>query len=350
MIARRWIGAAAICACLLTTAPCRAGNRTFLVALDYASAPDCPDEGVFRAVVSGRLDYDAFSNGASTRVLVHVAAQGRTYEGTIEWRDAAGKWQGDRTFPSRSNDCRELVRAMGFALALQIQLLTSADPAPVADDAATAKNSQGLEAPSAPRAAPATAPPSLEERSSLEVGTARAPQPASGESGTPIASPTFSIGVGGLVAFGMSSDGVGIGRLFGSIAWPFVTVEVAAEAGPAAEIRRQDGSGFTHQELVASLAGCGTAARWRSCLVAKGGEIRIAGRDIDSPRASSGPFLQAGLRLGVMQPLGRRWFVSLKTEALTTLTRSRVTLDSILVWTSPRFAGTLGLDLGVRFQ
>jgi len=350
MIARRWVCAAAIWVSLLTTAPCRAGGRTFLVALDYTSAPNCPDEGVFRSVVAGRLGYDAFSDGASNRVLVKVAPQGRSYEGTIEWRDATGQWQGDRTFPTRSNDCHELIRAMGFALALQIQLLTPADPTPVVHEAATTTNSSATEAPVSPPATPTTAPPAKGERSSPGAEATRGQPSPSRDAATPFPSPKFSVGVGGSVGFGMSSGVVGIGRLFGSVAWPFFAVELAAEAGPPSTIRRQDGSGFTHQELVASLAACGTAARWSACLVTKVGEMHVAGQDIDHPHASSGLLLQAGLRVGVMQPLGRQAFASLRTEGLTTLTSSQVTLDDILVWTSPRFAGTLGLDLGVRFQ
>ncbi len=349
MIARRSIRAAAICVCLLTTAPSRAASRTFVVALEYSSAPDCPEEAEFRGIVSGRLGYDAFREGASNRVLVQVASQGRSYEGHIEWRDAAGQWQGDRTFPSRSNDCRELIRAMGFALALQIQLLTSAETPPAGGDAATATNSEAIAAPRSPPAAPTNTPPPKQEQAALGATTATE-KPTIPEAVIPSPTPTFSLGIGGSVAFGMSTGMVETGRLFSSVAWPFFAIELAAEAGPPATIRRQDGSGFTHQELLASLAGCGSVARWSACLVAKGGEIRIAGRDIDSPHSGSGPLLQAGLRLGVMQALGRRVFLSVRAEGLVTLTSSRVTLDQILLWTSPRFAGTLGLDLGVRFQ
>ncbi len=344
MPARTSAYAAAICVTILTSASSRAESPAFAVALEYASAPDCPQEGEFKSIVSGRLGYDPFREGAPNHVLTQVAARGQAYEGHIEWRDAAGKWQGDRTFPSRSNDCRELVRAMGFALALQIQLLTAADTSPRVVAPPPSENAGIPAAPVQLPPAPKSTPPAKQERALPESRT------VTHEATIPSPPPILSLGVGGSVALGMSSSLVGLGRLFGSLAWHSFSVELAGEAGMPATVRRQDGSGFTHQELMASLAGCGNIGRFGACLVAKGGEIRIAGRDIDTPRSGSGPFLQAGLRLAATQPFWRRAFVSVRTEGLVTLTRSRVTLDQILVWTSPRFAGTLGLDLGVRFQ
>ena len=73
--------------------------------LEYAAAPDCPDVDDFRAIVNGRLGYDAFRQGGAERVLVQIASRGPAFEGRIEWRDAEGKWVGDRTFPSRSTEC-----------------------------------------------------------------------------------------------------------------------------------------------------------------------------------------------------------------------------------------------------
>jgi hypothetical protein len=42
--------------------------------------------------------------------------------------------------------------------------------------------------------------------------------------------------------------------------------------------------------------------------------------------------------------------VAARAEGLVIVTRWRVTLDQYPVWTSSRFAETLGIDVGVRFQ
>lgn len=355
-----WIRAgsllAAVCLALLGSKASWAGEAPFSVDLQYSSERDCPDQGEFKAIVTGRLGYDPFREGVSRRVLVQVVPHGRSFEGHVEWRDAVAGWQGDRVLPSASDDCRDLVSAMAFALALQIQLLdaaakpAAASPAPAAVVAkspgagpAPASDDGGNQAESPPappgRGSPVEKPPVVAEVVSAPASPAGAAPPT-----------VIAVGVGGWAGLGMSSGMVAFGRVFGSIAWQPVSLELAAELGPPATIRRRDGAGVTHQELLASLAICGSLAGWAGCAVGKGGEIRISGQDVDFPATRTGPFLQAGLRLARLQQVWRGTFVAVKAEGLVTLTRPRVTLDQFAVWTSSRFAGTLGLDVGVRFQ
>src|SRR3954463_7857941 len=98
--------------------------------LDYVAASGCPGANDFGAVVAGRLGYSPFRPDAPQRVVVRIETSGPALEGQLEWRSAAGGWQGERKFPSRTGDCGELVRAMGFALALQIQLMAAAAAPP----------------------------------------------------------------------------------------------------------------------------------------------------------------------------------------------------------------------------
>ena len=119
--------------------------------LDYSVAPSCPDPDVFRAIVSGRLGYNPFRADAPGRVLVRIESMGRALEGRLEWRDSAGERMGEHTFPSRTGDCGELARAMGFALALQVQLLATAAPEPPPPPPAP------VPPPAAPPAAPVVA-------------------------------------------------------------------------------------------------------------------------------------------------------------------------------------------------
>lgn len=317
------------------------------VALEYSVPPGCPDASEFKSIVVGRLGYGAFREDVPDRALVHVVAHGRTFDGRIEWRDAAGRWQGERTFPSRAGDCPQLIRAMAFALALQIQLLATAATSPEAqppaqartEEAATAQPSPAREEPPAPEESPPpTLPPPV-----TATPEAEAPKVPSRPLG-------FAVGVGALATLGVSTDVTPFARVFGSVARGALSLEVAVELGPASTIRREDGAGFSHRELLAALAACGAVDRWSACLVGKGGQIRIDGKGIDWPASTFGPYLQTGLRLAVRQDLGSRFFLRAQAEGLVTMTRATVTLDDHSVWTAQRFAGTLGLDLGVRFR
>jgi hypothetical protein len=336
-------GATTLCVALLGQAEARADTLPLSVAFEYAAVPDCPEASEFKAIVIGRLGYDPFREGAPPHVSVQIDARAPAFEGRIEWRDADGNWAGDRTFPSRSNDCRELARAMAFALALQIQLSASTRAPPGSIATPPAEASRTAEA-----QAPPPAPPAIPEAPSKQPDVPAVSQVAA----APYRGPRsmLAVGAGASVGFGVSSSALPLGRVFGSIAWPHGSLELAAEVGlPTTERRADDGAGFSQQELLLGVAGCGTLARWSACLLAKGGVIRVVG-DIDEPTSSWGPLLQTGLRLAVMQPLGRRVYVAARAEGLVIVTRWRVTLDQYPVWTSSRFAETLGIDVGVRFQ
>jgi hypothetical protein len=127
------------------------------------------------------------------------------------------------------------------------------------------------------------------------------------------------------------------------------SIELAAEGAWPTTTHRSDGAGFSQQALLASLAGCGSIEHWSACLLAKGGVIRIVGEIIDVPASAAGPVFETGLRLALTQFLGSRAYLAAQVEGLVNVTRWRVTLDQNLVWASPRFAGTVGLNFGVRF-
>jgi hypothetical protein len=305
------------------------------VRLEYAARADCPDAADFKGAVIARLGYDPFVESAPDHVLVRIEPRERVLDGRIEWRDASGKWAGEQTFPSVTTDCPRLVRTMGFALAVQIQLLARAAAAP---DASVA--------------APATTGPSPGEPA---VTTAPTPAPRIVAS-TPAAAPSstglrraFAIGAGPAIGFGMSSAPVPLGRLFGVVAWPRVSLELAAVAGLPATTPRADGAGFSQQPLLGSAAACATAARWSGCAVANVGAVRMAGENIDLPASATVPIAQAGLRAGFTQRLGGRAFLSAHADGLVNLTRWTGRLDRLPVWTAPRFAAALGLDAGVQF-
>ncbi len=321
-----------------STPPAGSGSPSLMVALDYVAAAGCPDAAQYKAVVQSRLGHDPFGEGVPDRVSVRISARGRDYEGHIEWRDAQGNWVGDRTFPSHSDDCGELVRAMGFALALQIQL--SITPGPQA------------------KARPDTSEPAAEARDDSRPPDVRGDErPERKEvvvpdlvatSPTRAARPDFFVGVGSLLGFGTSSSPVPFGRLFGTMAWTHLLLELGAEVAWPSTVSRADGAGFLQEQLLLSLAGCAVILPWNACLVTKGGGIRIAGEGVDRPASSIGPSWEAGLRLTLVQPLGRHVYLAARGEALVMLTKWSAELDGHSVFTSRRLLETVGLDIGVR--
>lgn len=313
------------------------------VALVYEAASNCPGVDDFKAAVAGQLGYDPFDDDSPDRVLVRIAPRGRALEGRLEWRDPAGKWAGDKTLPSRSGDCAELARAMAFALAVQIQLLTLERMPSKESVAPDGKTTEPPAASPPPPSAPPPPPLGLAESPDAPEVTHRA------QSAEVRTRPTFAVGGGGAVAVGVSPGPVPLVRLFGALAWPWLSVELGAEIGLPAITRREDGAGFAQQLFLATGAGCGTRGRFSACLLAKAGQVRIDGRDIDVPASPSAPLFEAGLRLAGVHPLGRRLSVAARAEGVANVTRWTVTLDHLPVWTSPRFAGCLGFDLLVRF-
>ena len=147
----------------------------------------------------------------------------------------------------------------------------------------------------------------------------------------------------------MASSPLLLGRVFGGLDWPHVSIELAAEVSQPATTRRADGAGFLQQQLLLGLAGCAILTRWRACLIANAGAVRMAGEQVDLSTSATVPVVEVGARVVAVQRLGRRVFLSAHLDGLTVLSRWTATLDHVPVWTAPRFAGALGLDAGVRF-
>jgi len=314
--------------------------RTAVVAtrLDYATAPGCPTGDNFQTIVTARLGYDAFRANASDLVIVRIERAGRTLEGRVEWRDAKGAAIGAQTFPSRTGDCAELTRAMGFALALQIQLMA----ATIGDSRSVATPPPPPETPAAKAPAPST---TRSPAAPVEGPASSVSEPTSRSHG-----PSLLAGGGALADLGISSTPIAIGRLFATAAWPHVAVELAGEVSAPSTTTRADGAGFSQEQFLASLAGCGVRSPWSLCAVGKVGELRVAGQGVDVSLTASGLMIQSGLRLAASHALGQRAYIIGHAEGLARLTHGTVVLDSMPVWSTPRFAALLGIDVAFRFR
>ena len=316
--------------------------RTVVVAaqLEYAAVPGCPEVDDFEAVVNGRLGYRAFRADAPDRVIVRIESVGRALEGRLEWRDATGAAIGEQMFPSRTGDCAELTRAMGFALALQIQLMAATagenrpePPPPPPTDTAVTKV-----------AAP---PPSIAAPPVVRIQNAGSEAPATTDQR---GGPFVLVGVGAAAGLGEASDPVALVRLFATASWSHVAVEVGGEVSVPSTTHGVNGAGFSQRQVLASLAGCGVRGPFSVCAVGKAGELRVAGQGVDVPLTASGLMLQAGLRLAASHTFGHRTYIVGRLEGLGRLTQGTVTLDSMPVWTSPTFAALLGIDVAFRFR
>jgi hypothetical protein len=306
--------------------------------LEFVAASGCPTVESFQAVVTGQLGYDAFRADAADLVSVRIEPAARALEGHLEWRDAGGRSIGEQTFPSRSGDCAELARAMGFALALQIELM-----------ATTADASRRAQLPPAPpeTAAPPAHPLSTDPAPVAHVESAG---PGAPEATARPHGPSVLAGAGALAGLGVSSKPIAVGRLFATVAWPHVALELGGEVSAPSTTFRADGAGFSQEELLATLAGCGVRFFFSVCAVGKLGELRVAGQGVNVPLTASGFMAQAGARLAFAPTLGPRAYIVAHAEGLGRLTRGTVTLDSMPAWTTPRFAALLGIDVAFRFR
>jgi hypothetical protein len=318
-VLRRAVFAVAICMAGLAHAKAVGTSEPISVTLDYSVASTCPEVADFMAIVTDQLERDPFSPTAKDRAVVKIAPGTHGLDGSIEWRNAEEKLLGDRLFHSRTADCEDLARAMAFALALEIQFLAIAKQAanPVA--------------------------PTLTDQS--KASGSREPQ----VSAAPEARPSFNIGAGGFVGFGLASTAAAFGRLAGGVAWQHYSLELAAEVAWPTTTRRDDGAAFSQHLFLAALAGCGRLRRWSACLLAKAGEVRVEG-EIDAPAKPAGLVLQAGMRLAVRQSLGRRAYVAMHADGVFNLRPWKVALDQDVVWTSPYFAEIVGLEIGIKFR
>ena len=344
-LTRSFVHVGAVCAVFFCLSESRAQAKGFNLTLQYTVTPGCPSAAEFKAIVAGRLGYDPFVEGTPDRVLVWVGPHGGVLDGRLEWRDATGGWVGEQTFPSATTDCARFARVLGFALAVQIQLLANARG--VASSAAPP-----VEVP-APVAEPVIAPPDTAQVPVPKISVETRPAPVVVETAppsvAPAPSPSFALGVGSSVALGMASSPILLGHILGMLSWTGASLELGAELSVPSITRREDGAAFSQQHLLASAAACAVFAPWSACGVVKGGQVRMSGRDIDRPTSATVPLLEAGLRVGAGQRLGGRVVLNAHVDGLIAVNRWTATLDKVPVWTAPHFAAAAGVDVVVRF-
>jgi hypothetical protein len=305
----------------------------------------CPTAAEFRTIVGQQLGYDPYRADATLRVEIRAQTVEHGIEGAIDWNDSTEERVGERRFASRSLDCHELMVTMGFVVAVQIQLL-----------ATERTNRPGP----TPQAASATqvAPPSA-SRPEIAPVAVRPPPVVQSEPQAPVESSgvssqpnrwSASAGLGPSVGLGLGPNAIAQGRLFVGVQYAMVSLELGAEASLPSTTRQDDGSGFRHNLILATIAACGHYGVFSGCALGKVGQIQVRGLGVDVPASPTGFVAQVGPRLAISLGLGDHLAVLAHTDGLYLLTPWTVDLNHTAFWTMPRFGAVVGIDVAARFR
>jgi hypothetical protein len=302
------------------------------VRLEYTLDPElgaCASEQEFRAETRSELGRDPFADSASDQVSVRIDRRERVIEGHLVWTDAQGTSEGERRLRAADGNCRELVRSLSFALALQIRSLVSARRA--ARAAATTQNS----------------PSSTAHHESLPQEAARAStSPHSATS----ARANWSLGFGSSVGFGLAPSVNTGGLLFAAVGYRALSLELDLQGYLPARLQRADRSGFSLSALGATLAGCGRIKPLALCPLLAVDRWRVSGFGVDVTRTPASTTAELGLRLAIEPAISQRFLLRARADGLALLTPRTVLLNDTPAWTTPRVALSCGIDAGLFFQ
>ena len=304
---------------------------------------DCPSEDELRSIVTRRLSYDPVRAGSPLGAEVRVRAVESGMEGAIDWSTGAEQRLGERRFSSETHDCHEMVKTMGFVLAVQIQLMAT-EPT-----AREAPQSEEKEPPTRGGAAASPAP----SRGARRVDAAAPPtKPLEVPARSARGSNRWSVmaGLGPAVGIGLGPDPIAQGRLFGAVQYGRGSIELGAEASLPSTTHLSGGGGFRHQLMLGSLAACGWHGPISACALAKLGRIQVKGIGIDEPASPAGFVAQVGPRFTYSLGLGDDLVLMAHVDALYLLTPWTVYVNHVAVWTMPRFGAVAGIDVAVNFQ
>jgi hypothetical protein len=310
------------------------------VKLEYESDPSlsgCPSAADFAALVTKQLSYDPFRAESNHRVVARAEPSGDGLRGFVRWYDATGAERGERELRANDRDCAAFARAMGFAIAVQVQLMNTEQ---------ALATGEGVEK------GPDTRPPASGGSPVTPPGVRRAaPRPAAR---TPArderASAEYLLGLGPGVGLGLAPRAVAQGRIFAEVRTENLGLELGAEAILPSRRETANGEGFEQRITLGSVAGCVSLGVLFGCALQKLGVLEVQGFGVDVPRAPAGFVAQSGIRLGVGHRLGAHAFGALRVEALFALTRWEVVLNRRQVWTAPPVSLTFGGDLAVLFR
>ena len=162
------------------------------------------------------------------------------------------------------------------------------------------------------------------------------------------------VGSGGAAAFGAAPGPTASLHVFVGLRARVASIALEARADlPAAE-RTPSGGEVEAGLVLATLAPCLHLGVASVCALGSAGVLRGTARDPSgsdaASRRGSQLFVAAGARVAVEIPLHRLLALRLHADGLLPLTRTTVAVGEVNVWTTPTFAGALGLGLVVTFR
>ena len=330
---------------ILGMAPARAAQELF-INLKYDVEPGlsgCMGDSEFRSMVARQVGYDPYRAGAALGVEIRVRAADQGLQGTIDWSAPAHRRMGERHFASGGRDCSAMLATMGFALAVQIQLMAREPEGKASLETVGAE--KGTED-DIPRNQP------VADNSRIKAVSA-SPQAAAAEelpeSSAP-STPWSGVGGGGPSAgLGLGPDPIAQGRLFLSVQFGQAALELGIEASLPSTTRQDYGGGFRHHLVLGTVAACGLRGSTSACAIVKLGQIGVQGVGVDKPASPEGFVAQVGPRLAYSIGLGDHLALVGHADALYLLTSWTITVNHVAVWTMPRLGAVAGIDLAVRF-
>jgi hypothetical protein len=290
------------------------------------TAPSCPDETSFRALVTARLGRDPFTPVSEDQADVGVRRDGAGLSGRVVVR-RSGKVAAERSIRASAGECDTLVEALAAVAALAI------DP-----DAALRPSERLPELPPSTPPPAATMTPVKPPPEVVEYRPLRPEEPPTRVSFAARGAIVGSIGV--LPAGSMGGElgiGFGIGK-FSLFAEGRAETKVATAGGSPSS--RIDGT-----LLTAGIAPCGRVGVLIGCLVGRVGALRGRSPDAAHPRDDSTMVAYIGPRLALHLPIDDSFAITPQLEMVVPLVRTTLLFDQQPAWSAPSIAGALGLGV-----
>jgi hypothetical protein len=315
----------------------RTASLTYQVA---ANVDTCEGQAELESQVASRVGYVPFAPNAPLAFDVRVERSGASLVGRVVVKQG-GRELKRRELVSANADCRELMDAVGVALAITIDPLSLTRP-PAAPGAPSAASAPTASAPPISAASTtATAPP---------VPTPRvSPAPPPAERPPNVAAWQLRAHLAALGALGLTPGGtvgaeLGVG--FQHRIWSaefLLRADAPREKPPGAS---PDVAALRARFSALGVLPCVHHAPFSGCAALLVGRVSGEGLHVTQPRTDSTSLVAGGLRGGVELPASNRVTFLGFAEALSVLTPVALTVNEHTVWETRTFAGTLGL--GVR--
>lgn len=316
-----------VVAVLVHAASPAAARRTVRFAYDRgAGAESCPAEAAVREAVTERLGYDPFSLDARDAVAVALTRTEKGFHASIEARDPAGRVTGLRSLSS-GRDCAALASAMALAVAIAIDPLLVAGPAPAPICPACPACPDCPACPACPECpkCPPPPPPPPPPRVHLRATA------------------------GGHVSHGETPGSARLGvRLGTSVRWPKASLALEGRVTP--QLGTPAASGDVGATLLTlAIVPCLHRNVWMACAVVAAGSLQGESVEISLPRRNSTLYAAAGGRFGVEAALWGPLFGQLGVDGLATLTRTTLLVNDEPAWTTPALSVALWAAVGATF-